>query len=373
MNGTRTGILILTLVAIAAAIFYLQSQNPTPRASTAHADLVRTQQSPGAADRTEKAKMFPRAKEIVDPSGFVNTDGIRIKDLIGKKVILVDFWTYSCINCQRTTPYLNDWYTKYKDKGLEIIGVHTPEFEFEKSRDNVARAVEKFGIKYPVVMDNDYATWRAYGNQYWPREYLIDIDGYIVHDHIGEGGYDETELKIQDLLTERMATLGEAGAVNTPLSAPVDATNVTGPVSPETYFGAGRNEYLGNGTPFKIGPQTLSAPTTPKQDLLYLVGAWRFEDEYATSAQAGNKIIYRYQGKNVYLVATDPVGAVIHVTRDGKPLGSAAGADVGADGTVRIKESRLYELVEDPAGYGEHELEIQIDAPGIQFYTFTFG
>jgi thiol-disulfide isomerase/thioredoxin len=134
-------------------------------------------------------------------SGYINThDGFRLSEIVGKKVVLVDFWTYSCINCQRTQPYLNAWYKKYKDAGLEIVGVHTPEFAFEKDRANVVAAVEKFGITYPVVQDNDYQTWGTYGNRYWPRKYLIDIDGYIVYDHIGEGGYEETEEKIQELL-----------------------------------------------------------------------------------------------------------------------------------------------------------------------------
>jgi thiol-disulfide isomerase/thioredoxin len=151
----------------------------------------------------EKAKIYDSAKEIVSPAGFINTDeNLQIKNLIGKKVVLLDFWTYSCINCQRTLPYITSWYDKYKDAGLEIIGVHTPEFAFEKEYDNVVAATKKWGVNYPVVLDNDYGTWQAYKNRYWPRKYLIDIDGYIVYDHIGEGGYDETEKKIQELLME---------------------------------------------------------------------------------------------------------------------------------------------------------------------------
>ena len=150
-----------------------------------------------------------RYQEIVGPSGFVNTDGITIRELIGQKIVLVDFMTYSCINCQRTFPYLNAWYGKYKDQGLEIIGIHTPEFAFEKDIDNVREAMKHFGISYPVVLDNDYATWNAYGNRYWPRKYLIDIQGNVVYDHIGEGDYEETEMKIRELLEERAQVLGE--------------------------------------------------------------------------------------------------------------------------------------------------------------------
>lgn len=147
--------------------------------------------------------------EFVNPSGFVNTDSFTMRELVGKKIILIEFMTYSCINCQRTFPQVNSWYEKYKDEGLEIVGIHTPEFAYEKDIDNVRDAMKKEGIEYPIVMDNDYATWRAYGNNYWPRQYLINIDGNIVYDHIGEGAYRETELKIQELLAERKERLGQ--------------------------------------------------------------------------------------------------------------------------------------------------------------------
>jgi len=154
-----------------------------------------------------KREKYDSAKEIVLPSGFINTQPFNLADHIGKEVILLDMWTYSCINCQRTLPYVNTWSEKYKDQGLLVVGIHTPEFEFEKDIENVKDAVEKFGIKYPVVLDNDYGTWRAYSNRYWPRKYLIDIDGFIVYDHKGEGRYDETERKIQELLEERSGAL----------------------------------------------------------------------------------------------------------------------------------------------------------------------
>jgi len=193
-NKYRNIILALFLIAIAGSIVYLQSRKSFRFSGN------NTESTGVAISKEAKAKKYKPAQEISTPDGFVNTDSISIGELIGKKVILVDFWTYSCINCQRTTPYLNAWYEKYHDQGLEIIGLHTPEFEFEKDYNNVKAAVEKFGIKFPVVLDNDYSTWAAYRNQYWPRKYLIDIDGYIVYDHIGEGAYDETEAKIQEAL-----------------------------------------------------------------------------------------------------------------------------------------------------------------------------
>ncbi|HYX56068.1 MAG TPA: thioredoxin family protein, partial [Nitrososphaeraceae archaeon] len=150
---------------------------------------------------------FKKAPDFAKITGYINTEPINIKDLKGK-VVLVDFWTYSCINCIRTIPYLVDWNEKYADKGLVIVGIHSPEFEFEKNIDNVKAAVQKYGIKYPVLQDNDKGTWDAYQNRYWPRKYLIDNEGYIRYDHIGEGGYTEIEKVIQSLLTERAAQAG---------------------------------------------------------------------------------------------------------------------------------------------------------------------
>ena len=156
-----------------------------------------------------KSKDYKKAIELVSPDGYINVDNITIKELIGKKVILVDFWTYSCVNCQRTLPFLTRWYDKYEGEGLEIIGVHTPEFKFEQDYNNVLRATQKWNVKYPVVQDNSYKTWQAYENRYWPRKYIIDIDGFIVYDHIGEGAYEETEKKIQELLKERAKVLNQ--------------------------------------------------------------------------------------------------------------------------------------------------------------------
>jgi len=228
-DQTRNIILALAGVAIIVSIVVLEHSKPERTGEGVDVDVM---------TREEKEKIYEPAKEITTPDGFINTEGITIGDLVGKQVILVDFWTYSCINCQRTLPHLNEWHEKYGDKGLTIIGVHTPEFEFEKEYANVLAAVEKFGVKYPVVLDNDYSTWTAYENRYWPRKYLIDIDGYIVYDHIGEGGYAETEQKIVDLLNERARVLGEGGIVMADGSAEDDDLSRVG--SPEVYFGSSR-------------------------------------------------------------------------------------------------------------------------------------
>jgi thiol-disulfide isomerase/thioredoxin len=359
--------LILALILIAGAIVYLGQFTPDK-------SFTGTSVTPGSrtAINAEKAQKYEYAKEIAFPSGYINVDNITIGSLIGKKVILVDFWTYSCINCVRTIPYVNMWYDKYHDQGLEIIGVHTPEFQFEHNIDNVRQAVKKFGIRYPVVLDNTYATWSSYNNQYWPADYLIDIDGFIVDKHFGEGDYDVSEKEIQALLWERADALGINVTFANTTVAPGNAMAVdfTRVGSPETYFGSAKNEYLGNGQQFTAGLQTLVRPAALQTNVLYLTGPWNFTGEYAESA--GNcSIIYQYNAKNVYFVASAPDPTDVTVLLDGNPIGSAAGADVN-EGVVTVRDQRLYSLVQG-SDYGVHTLELDIVKPGLQAYTFTFG
>lgn len=300
--------------------------------------------------------------DITNPAGFINAEPFTIAELIGKKVIMVDFWTYSCINCQRTLPYVNAWYEKYKDNGLEIIGVHTPEFDFEKELANVQTAVDKYGVKYPVVLDNDYGTWTAYQNRYWPRKYIIDINGRIVYDHIGEGAYDETEVKIQELLKERAEKLGDATAIEGDMTKPLNVIVASGKAqSPEVYFGAFRNEFLENGTRGEIGVQTLKAPGETKLNRLYLSGDWNIQKEFSESTKAGGAIIFRFIAKNVYMVASSETPVDVVVYQDGKVVR-----------TVTVQADDLYSLI-DNAEAGEHELRLEIKGAGLKAFTFTFG
>jgi thiol-disulfide isomerase/thioredoxin len=309
--------------------------------------------------------------EIVNPSGFVNTNDqpFKIADYVGKQVILLDFMTYSCINCQRTFPYVNAWYEKYKDDGLIVIGIHTPEFAFEKDKANVEKAFEEFGIKFPVVLDNDYATWRAFENRYWPRKYLIDIHGSIVYDHIGEGAYEETEEKIQELLKERATILGASVSTDDQLVASGIEDVKKYSKSPETYFGSFRNEYLGNGVSGKTGEQDFELPSDIKVNTQYFSGAWNISGEYAEAKQAAT-VVYRYNAKEVYLVAESTDGGVIEVWQDGKRVEAEAGADAPA-GITPVQASRLYKLIKNPDA-GEHTLELKV-SPGVKLFAFTFG
>jgi thiol-disulfide isomerase/thioredoxin len=363
----RTIALVIAVILIAGAIVYLEQFSP-------NRSYIGTAVAPGnrTAINAEKAKLYPYAKEIAEPSGFVNVDNITIGSLIGKDVILVDFWTYSCINCERTIPYLDMWYAEYHDEGLEIIGVHTPEFQFEHDIDNVRAAVQKFGIKYPVVLDNDYATWDSYGNQYWPEDYLIDIDGFIVDRHIGEGDYNTTEMEIQSLLRERADALGIQVNISNTTTTPADAVSIdfSKVGSPETYFGAARNQYLGNGNQSVDGMQTLALPGSILPNTLYLGGTWNFTDQYAETA-GSDTIVFQYDAKNVYFVASAGNSTNVSVMVDGRPVGDNAGPDVSG-GVATVKDEQLYQLVAGKE-YGVHTLELEILQPGLRAYTFTFG
>lgn len=357
----KTIILILVSISIVSAIVYLESRKTKGTGNVQEVvDVVpREMQS-----KSSKSGKYELAKEITTPDGFINTSkDFKLTDIIGKKVILIDFWTYSCINCQRTTPYLNAWYEKYKAQGLEIVGIHTPEFDFEKDIKNVSEAVKKYGIKFPVVLDNDYSTWQAYKNRYWPRKYLIDIDGYIVYDHIGEGAYDETEREIQKALEERNTILGENNSIPSDIVTPekVISVNPKMPLSPEIYFGSSRNENLANGQTRSAGKQSFTAPSKVKTDNLYLDKEWDIQPEYAQNLVSNAKILFGYQAKNVYLVAESNESNIVHILRDGKEINK-----------LEIKGAGSYQIIADE-GYGEHVLEIVIEKPGLKAFTFTFG
>lgn len=310
--------------------------------------------------------------EIADPAGFVNTNGepVTIEQYVGEKVILLDIMTYSCINCQRTFPYITSWYETYKDDGFVVIGIHTPEFAFEKDIENVEAAMERFGISYPVVLDNNYGTWRAYGNRYWPRKYLIDIHGNIVYDHIGEGAYEETEREIQKLLAERAQVLGDAEFDTDGLIADSIAGQRSESQTPETYFGSLRNEYLGNKLPSQYGVATYTLPDEYELNLMYLGGSWNIRDEAAV-AKNESVVMYRYNAKEVYIVASSDSPASIEVWQDGERVNVEKGADVNDDGVITVEESRLYKVIDNDE-VGEHLLELRVEED-ITLYAFTFG
>ena len=326
----------------------------------------------------EKSLKFQEAPELAGIAGYINTNpDIKIKDLKGK-VVLVDFWTYTCINCIRTLPYLKSWHEQYNDEGLVIIGVHTPEFEFEKDYDNVKSAAEKYQLEYSIVQDNDYSTWRAYKNRYWPRKYLVDIDGFIRYDHIGEGSYDETEKMIRELLKERMGRSGD-GKIEEDMAAPSNVADVEFEKvgTPEIYFGY---EFTrGNfGNPEGLEAEKIidyKIPIIVKPNNVYLDGKWKINKDNVELVGENGRIILGYDAKTVNIVAGSASGSEVRVTVDTRYVDdSSKGIDVliqNNKSSAKVKDERLYNLVDYE--YGKGLLELRINGKGFKIYTFTFG
>ncbi len=320
---------------------------------------------------------FVFAPELAGISGYINTPqqrGTTIASLKGK-VVLVDFWTYTCINCIRTIPYLNSWHEKYADKGLVIIGVHTPEFEFEKDTVNVRAAVEKYGIKYPVVQDNDYATWNAFGNHYWPHKFLIDSEGYIRYDHIGEGGYDETEQQIVELLKERDQSVQMGYAKVIP-----GETDFAKIGTPELYLGYQfARQGIGNSEGLKPEETVgYKLPNSFEPNVVYLEGQWKNNSDNVELVSETGRVALVFTAKNVNIVAGSSANAsAVILELDGAPIpASSFGTDASMDsvrGGVAVSSQRLYNIVSLPAYAKEKKLIFTVNGKGFRFYTFTFG
>ena len=303
----------------------------------------------------------PAAPEIIPGGNWFNSDPLTLQQLRGK-VVIIDFWTYSCINCQRTLPYLKAWHEKYKNSGLVIIGVHAPEFEFEKSAKNVQHALTDFGISYPVVQDNDFATWRAYNNQYWPAKYIVDKSGYIRYTHFGEGEYAETERVIQDLLKE-------TGADNIP-QAVNNPTYQIRANTPELYLGYGRiDNFASQEVIQKNTTGTYTAPEKLAPNQLAYTGNWNVMEEYA-NPQKGASLILNFEAQEVFLVMrTKNTPARVKVYIDDKL--QYFGAD-NHNGTVIVEKDTLYKLINLPIP-GRHILRLDFEDDNSELYAFTFG
>lgn len=358
------------LIVIALVIGFIETSKPQQSNIGAQEIVL------DANERTTaKNALYERAKEITTPDGFINTEPFELADYIGNKVVLVEFWTYSCINCQRVIPYLNTWHTKYESDGLVIVGIHTPEFEFEKDYDNVVRAVEKYEVPWKVVLDNDYSTWRAYKNQYWPRKYLIDIDGYIVYDHIGEGAYNETEEKIVELLNERRAVLGEGGVVAVKDGTPdnVQQVDFQKVKTPETYLGSLRIQRLANLTDSQClnGTCVYSFATKPL-DGYELDGEWTITPEFSQNTGAASLRI-PFTASKVNLVAGSDTPVRARILIDGSVVDSAQAGAAVVNGEVTFTDTDLYNLIDLNGAYETHILEIQFLDAGVEAFAFTFG
>ncbi len=307
---------------------------------------------------------------------WLNSPPLAREDLRGK-VVLIDFWTYSCINCIRTLPYVRAWAEKYRDQGLVVIGVHAPEFAFEKKIDNVRQAVAGFNIEYPVAIDNDYRIWRAFDNSYWPAHYLIDAKGQIRYHHFGEGEYRETEEAIQDLLREAGSTGASPAETVTPETKGAEAgADMSHMLSGETYVGYRQARgFASNETMRADAPRDYSV-TAPALNEWGLSGEWTVGAEAATLDAANGGITYRFSARDLHLVL-GPVDSGkpvrFQVTVDGHPPGPDHGADTDANGNGVVTSTRLYQLVRQSGTVTAKTFTIRFLDPGVQAYAFTFG
>jgi cytochrome c biogenesis protein CcdA/thiol-disulfide isomerase/thioredoxin len=335
---------------------------------------IETDSKSGVALASTEAMLLPvlgTIPEFSQITAWINSPAMSSSDLRGK-VVLVDFWTYSCINCIRTLPFVTQWYEKYKDQGLVVIGVHTPEFSFEKDVSNIKQAVVRHRIHYPVAVDNDYGTWNAYNNRYWPAHYLIDAQGNIRQEHFGEGKYEETERAIQ-------ALLAEAKLLHKPvnLEAPKSSVDFSKIHSFETYIGYGRAQNFSSPQGLQRDTVlTYSAPTGLGLNQWTLTGLWKITEEAAILQAPNGAIRFRFEAPKLNLVmAEEEKGSTAKVLLDGKTIPSnSRGDDVGQDGTVAISGSRLYNLVTLPPGdEGDHLFELIFEKPKVRLFAFTFG
>jgi len=345
---------------------------------------------PAAVLAASAADTVPALKDegpMPDLSGAVawlNSPPLSSKSLRGK-VVLIDFWTYSCINCLRALPYVEGWAQKYKDAGLVVVGVHTPEFAFEKERSNVEKAVRDLKITYPVAIDSDYKIWQAFNNEYWPAHYFIDGKGRIRYHHFGEGEYGESERVIQELLRENGAQISTSGTTSTAMSAPIsvagigaeaapDSTNVR---SPETYVGYKRAENFASTEPIAQDSRRVYTPQ-PRLSLneWALGGSWKVGTESAVLQTAPGKIIFRFHARDLHLVlgaTKDGKPVRFRVKLDGTPPGDDHGVDTDNNGSGTVQDHRLYQLIRQKGPVEDRTFEIEFLDPGVQAFAFTFG
>lgn len=325
---------------------------------------------------TEALPVESRLPAFDGATGWLNAEPLTPADLHGK-VVLADFWTFTCINWLRTLPYVRAWAETYGPHGLVVVGVHTPEFGIEHNIDSVRRAARDMRVDYPIAIDNDYAVWEAFANHYWPAAYIADAEGRIRYHHFGEGGYERSEQVIRQLLTD-------AGAVDLPeglaavdpqgIEAPADWDNVG---SPETYLGVGRSTTFASpgGSAFEE-PRVYTVPPSLRTNEWALAGNWTLQGEAAVLNEPHGRITYRFHGRDVNLILAPPYDdspVRFRVRLDGQPPGDAHGLDVDDQGDGIVSEPRLYQLIRQPAPISDREFEIELLDPGAAAFCFTFG
>jgi cytochrome c biogenesis protein CcdA/thiol-disulfide isomerase/thioredoxin len=329
----------------------------------------------GATTASGDSNGPPMLPDLSGATAWLNSPPLNREELKGH-VVLVDFWTYSCINCLRTIPWIRAWADKYKSSGLVVIGVHTPEFAFEKDPDNVRKAVSELGVTWPVALDSNYKVWEAFDNNYWPADYLVDVTGRIRYHQFGEGGYAESERQIQELLKERNGALSSSGLVEIKATG-AEAPSASDVKSPETYVGYDRAEnFVSPGGARQNVPFVYSVPGHLALNQWGFSGSWTDGADVASLNSAPGRIVYRFHARDLHLVlgpAPDGKPVRFRVRIDGKAPGPNHGADTSAQGDGKIMEHRLYQLIRQQNAIEDRTFEIEFLDPGAQAFAFTFG
>lgn len=361
MNKFRVGVVLVATVAALGLLLPLTEDRMTSLLDLTPLSSVRA------------GNPAPPLDGAVD---WLNSRPLTTADLRGK-VVLVDFWTYSCINWQRTLPYVRAWADKYREQGLVVVGVHTPEFRFEKDLPKIRSAVAQLEVHHPVAVDSDYAIWRAFGNDGWPAIYIIDSKGAIRHRQLGEGNYERSERIIQELLLEAGAKDVRSDLVKVHgvgSQAPADWANLR---SPETYIGYQRaHNFASPGGVTRDGARNYTTPEKLRLNTWALAGEWSLGAEAATLLSRTGRIAVRFHARDLHLVMGPPSGGPpvpFRVLLDGQSPGAAHGTDVDEDGYGVLVEHRLYQLVRQPETVGDRQLQIEFLAPGVEAFSFTFG
>jgi thiol-disulfide isomerase/thioredoxin len=309
-------------------------------------------------------------------TGWLNSPPLTPAGLRGK-VVLIDVWTYTCINWLRTLPYVRAWAEKYKDQGLVVIGVHSPEFTFEKDVDNVRRAAKDMRVDYPIAIDSDHAVWRAFNNEYWPALYLIDAQGRIRYHHFGEGEYEQSERVIQQLLSEAGKTGISPQLVSVDARGAEAAADWVSLKSPENYVGFERtSNFASPGGPALDKPRVYAAPARLKLNQWALAGNWTVKKQATVLNKANGRIAYRFHARDLHLVmgpAARGTSVRFRVLIDGQPPGAGHGSDVDELGNGTVSEQRLYQLIRQPKPIADRQFEIEFLDPGVEAFAFTFG
>jgi thiol-disulfide isomerase/thioredoxin len=372
MKSNKLLVAAVLAIAIGAPIAAFLEESKVPQPTTTPGVRVPFLHGLPTARTSNQSELaaLERANE------WLNSPPLTAPDLRGK-VVLIDFWTYTCINWLRTLPYVRAWAEKYRDQGLVVIGVHSPEFSFEKNINNVRWATKELRVDYPVAVDSEHAIWRAFKNQYWPALYFIDAQGRLRHHYFGEGAYEQSEMIIQELLAE-----AGSGSVNRqPVSVDAQGLEVAADwgtlKSPEEYVGYGRTQnFASPGGAIRDEPRAYALPARLRLNHWALSGDWTMKSEAAVLTKPNGRIVYRFHARDLHLVmgpSTPGTSLKFRVLIDGQPPGAAHGIDVDEQGNGTVTEQRLYQLIRQPKPIADRQFEIEFLDSGVEAFAFTFG